>query len=124
MSSPFQHQYYHTSKSKSLHTTTNQITLPFNQSTKQTQHPSTINMIYSGYYNLKRAQIDAEKSAQSSRRASSASADSHFTPTESKTKKFFKKALEQLKPLPADQIQEPDTFYGPIIRKGPLFVHH
>ncbi|RVX66911.1 hypothetical protein B0A52_09035 [Exophiala mesophila] len=59
-------------------------------------------MIYSGYYNLKKAQIDAEN----------------------KTKKFFKKALEQLKPLPPDQIQEPDTFYGPIIRKGPLFVHH
>lgn len=81
-------------------------------------------MIYSGYYNLKKAQIDAEKSAQSSRRPSAESANSHSNPTESKTKKFLKKALEQLKPLSPEEIQEPDGFYAPIIRKGPLFSHH
>lgn len=79
-------------------------------------------MIYAGYYNLKEAQIAADKAAQSSRRTSAESTDS--TSSQSKTKTFFKKALEQLKPLPADQLQQPEGFYTPLIRRGPLFAHH
>ncbi|KAK5047139.1 hypothetical protein LTR84_007082 [Exophiala bonariae] len=76
-------------------------------------------MLYAGFYNLKEADNKAQKSAQSSRRASEESNTS--TASQSKVKKFLKRALEELKPLPEDQLVQPVGFFQPIIERGPLF---
>jgi hypothetical protein len=78
-------------------------------------------MLYAGYYNLKEADIKAQKSAQSSRRTSEESTSSNDSTSSHKVKKFLKRALEELKPLPEDQLIQPVGFFQPIIERGPLF---
>lgn len=78
-------------------------------------------MLYAGFYNLKQAD-KAARSAQTSRRASEESNSSEASSSaQHKLKKFLKRALEELKPLPVDQRQTPVGFYQPLIERGPLF---
>ena len=87
----------------------------------QSNNKPQVNMLYAGFYNLKEADNQAQKSAQSSRRTSQESTSSQDSGASHKVKKFLKNALDQLKPLPEDQRVQPVGFFQPIIERGPLF---